>query len=226
MSWAPAPRMTPSGCGISPLPAFQTARRSHADRRSQADRSASRGWAPVSRRLGRQGLIGRDHGAGWSWLVTYWLSGSSRVGGSAGKEAGRPGGTFSVWVRSPHVWRRQALIFGSATPNTSSMNRSTEVWSKSSLDTQPPALTARPRSSAPGSPARSGCPPTNSSAVPGRRHRRRHVVEQPVVLVVVEEEDGIRPHLGVGGQGLADLADERRARGRRSGVLAGRRRAR
>ena len=36
-------------------------------------------------------------GAGWSWLVTYWLSRWSRVCGSAGKD-GRPGGTWCSQV--------------------------------------------------------------------------------------------------------------------------------
>ena len=43
-------------------------------------------------------------------------------------------------VRSPHTARRQGAILGSMTPKRCSRNRITEVWSKTSLLTNPPRL--------------------------------------------------------------------------------------
>ncbi len=43
-------------------------------------------------------------------------------------------------VRSPQTARRQGEMFGSRTPKRRSMNRTTEVWSKVSEQTNPPLL--------------------------------------------------------------------------------------
>ena len=44
---------------------------------------------------------------------------------------------FRAPVRSPHVCRRQALMFGSSTPKTRSMNWIVEPWSWTWLETRP-----------------------------------------------------------------------------------------
>ena len=43
-------------------------------------------------------------------------------------------------VRSPNVWRRQALMLGSVIPVTRSRNWSVEVWSNCSEATKPPTV--------------------------------------------------------------------------------------
>ena len=47
---------------------------------------------------------------------------------------------FSALVISPTAERRQALKLGTSAPNRVSKNRSTEVWSNRSDDTNPPRL--------------------------------------------------------------------------------------
>ncbi len=83
-----------------------------------------------------------------------------------------------VPVRSLVVPRRQAEMLGAVTPNRASRNRSWEVWSKVSWQTQPPTLngettsigTRKPRPIGPATPLASlgrGLPVRYSPAVPG-----------------------------------------------------------
>ena len=69
-------------------------------------------------------------------------------------------------VKSPKVFRRQSLMFGSATPVNFSRKRSDEVWSKGSLQTQPPAVQGETMMQGTRNPAPIGRPPTNSCGVP------------------------------------------------------------
>src|SRR5437879_6530634 len=65
------------------------------------------------------------------------------IAGSVEGRAGIDGSGFlklNALVRSPTVARRHADKLGTSTPKRVSRNRSTEVWSKSADDTNPPLL--------------------------------------------------------------------------------------
>ena len=105
--------------------------------------------------------------------------------------------------------RRQSLMFGSRTPVNRSRNRRTEVWSKSSLHTQPPAVHGETimqgtRNPPPiGKPVHkfaAACRPAEPAAATWSK--------MPVVLVVIQDENRLRPHLGIGGDGI-DLARDK-----------------
>src|ERR1700683_1574854 len=78
-------------------------------------------------------------GGSWHWSTSCWASASCCfVSGSRGN---RPlGQAPSAEVKSPTVWRRQAVMLGLTTPVTSSSSRVTEVWSNVSWQTKPPTV--------------------------------------------------------------------------------------
>jgi hypothetical protein len=69
-------------------------------------------------------------------------------------------------VKSPQVRRRNALMFGSVTPNRLSMMRISEVWSSTSEQTRPPADQGETTVAGTRKPSPIGSPPTYSPGVP------------------------------------------------------------
>src|ERR1039458_4961203 len=98
-------------------------------------------------------------------------SGLARSGKSAGGDE-----KSNADVKSPLVFRRQSLMFGSRTPNSRSMKRIVELWSNVSPQANPPVLhgettiigTRKPGPIGPATPpAAGGTGLTYSPGVPG-----------------------------------------------------------